>query len=211
MLSATDYAKHCAAPWYLENSRQASFLSLDILAQRHSKKQDSGHRSKRSHKIEERKEEKWEMQIMGLGYTSERQKLGRSRDIIKLVLERKASKLWEEAWTNEKTGRELHIICPKPTKKTLKIHRGLCKAASILIVQMQIKKIRLKRFLYFRKFPGFDSPECTCRRGLQSIKHLLVKCRLHTQKRNPIWEKKRKKVAFGRISREEMLTNPKFV
>ena len=137
--------------------------------------------------------------------------LGRSRATIKLALERKASELWEEAWTNEKTGRELHAICLKPTKKTLGVHRGLSKAASALIEQMRTEKIGLKKFLHSRKVPGFDSPECPCRRGLQSAKHLLVECLLHTQKRNRIWEEARKKVAFGRISWEEMLTKPKFV
>ncbi len=93
----------------------------------------------------------------------------------------------------------------------LEIHRGLRKAGSALIVQMRTEKIGLKRFLHSRKVPGFDSPECPCRQGLQSAKHLLVECRLHTQKNNRIWEDNRKKVAFGRISWEEMLTNRKFV
>lgn len=88
--------------------------------------------------------------------------------------------------------------------------QGLRKAASALIVQMRTEKIGLKRFLHSKKVPVFDSPECPCRRGLQSAKHLLVECRLHTQKRNRIWEEDRKKGAFGRISWEEMLTHPKF-
>lgn len=45
-------------------------------------------------------------------------------------------------------------------------------------------------------------------RGLQSAKHPLIEC-LQTRKRNRIWEENRRKVAFGRICREEMLTNPK--
>ena len=88
------------------------------------------------------------------------------------------------AWTSERTGRELHTICPKPTKKTLEVHKNLSKVASALIVQMQTEKIGLKKFLHSRKVPGFDSLECPCRRGLQSVKHLLVKCRLYTQKKN---------------------------
>lgn len=61
-----------------------------------------------------------------------------------------------------------------------------------------------------RKVPGFDSRECPCRRGLQSAEHLLIECRLHTQKRSRTWEKDRRKVAFGRMIWEEMLTSPKF-
>ena len=56
------------------------------------------------------------------GYTSEEQKLGRSRATIKLALERKTSEQWEMAWTSERAERELHAVCLKPTKKTLEIH-----------------------------------------------------------------------------------------
>ena len=117
---------------------------------------------------------------------------------------------WEAAWSSEKTGGELRTICPKPTKKVLKIHKGLRKAVSALIVQMRTEKIGLRKFLHSRKVLGFDSPECPCRRGAQTAKLLLVECRIHVEKRNRTWEKERRKVAFGRISWEEMLTRPKF-
>ena len=48
------------------------------------------------------------------GYTAERHELGRARATIKLALEQKTLELWEEAWSSEKTGRELYAICPKP-------------------------------------------------------------------------------------------------
>ena len=37
-----------------------------------------------------------------------------------------------------------------------------------------------------------------------------TECRTHTGKRNRIWEEDKRKVAFGRINWEEMLTQPKF-
>ena len=114
------------------------------------------------------------------------------------------------AWTSERAGRKLHAVCPKPTKKTLEVYGGLGKAGAV-IVQMRTEKIGLKKFLHSKKVPGFDSPECPCRQGLQCAKHLLVKCHLHIQKKNWIWEKDWRKVVFGRISWEEMLTNPKSV
>ena len=133
------------------------------------------------------------------GYTSKEQRLGGSRATIKLASERNTLEQWELAWTSERTGRELHSICPKPTKKILKIHRGSGKAASTLIVQMRTEKIGLERFLHFRKVPGFDSPECPCRRGLQSAQHVLIECRLHTRERNRVWEEDSRRVPFGRI------------
>ena len=60
------------------------------------------------------------------GYTAEKRALGRARATIRLASEQKTCELWEEAWSNEKTARELYAICPKPTKKTLKVHKGLC-------------------------------------------------------------------------------------
>ncbi len=47
-------------------------------------------------------------------------------------------------------------------------------------------------------------------RADQSAKHVLTECRAHTRKRNRTWEEDRRKAAFGRISWEEMLTQPKF-
>lgn len=73
-----------------------------------------------------RKCEEWDS-----GYTAEKHVLGRARATIRLALEQKTLELWEEAWLNEKTGRELYAVCP------LKTHKGLCKAASALIVQMR--------------------------------------------------------------------------
>lgn len=68
------------------------------------------------------------------GAPAEIHALGRARATIRLVSEQKTLKLWKKAWSNEKTSREPHAICPKLTYKTLKIHKGLCKAASALVV-----------------------------------------------------------------------------
>ena len=89
------------------------------------------------------------------GYTAERHELGRARATIKLASEQKTLELWEESWSSEKTGRELHAICPKPTKKTLRIHKGLCKAASALVVQMRTEKNWPQKVLAFQKSARF--------------------------------------------------------
>ena len=133
-----------------------------------------------------------------------------SRATVKLALLQNTSEQWETAWSNEKTGRDLRTICPKPTKNVLKMHKGLWKAASSLIVQMRTEKIGLKKFLHSREVPGFDSPECPCRRGMQSAKYLLIECRMHAGKRNRTGEEDGRKAAFGRICWEEMLTHPRF-
>ena len=65
------------------------------------------------------------------GYISEEQKLGRSRATIRLALEQNTLEQWEKTWTSEKTGRELYAICPKTTKKTLKIHKASVKRQAL--------------------------------------------------------------------------------
>lgn len=112
-------------------------------------------------------------------------------------------------WSSEKTGRELRTICPEPIKKILKIDKGLCKVASVMIVPVRTEKIGLRKFLHSRKLPAFDSLECPCRRGSQSAQHLLIECRICTEKRNSIWEEAKMKAAFHRICWEVMLTQPK--
>lgn len=82
----------------------------------------------------EEQKERTEVERMGFRVHRGRQVLERARATTKLALEQKTLGLWEKAWSGKKTGRELHAICPKPTKKTLKLHKDLSKAASALII-----------------------------------------------------------------------------
>ncbi len=122
------------------------------------------------------------------GHIAEKHEVSRARATIKLASEQKTLERWEKFWSREKTSRELYAICPKPTKQMLKIHKDLCKAASALVVQMKIEKIGLNKFLHSRKVPGFDFPECPCRRGVESAKQVLVECRAYPKKKNRTWE-----------------------
>lgn len=66
------------------------------------------------------KRRNWRWKEWDSGYTAKEQTLGRSRATVKLALEQNTSEQWETAWSNEKTGREVRTICPKPTKDVLK-------------------------------------------------------------------------------------------
>lgn len=50
------------------------------------------------------------------GHIAEKQALKRARATMELALEQRTLGLWEKTWLSKKTGRELHAICPKPTK-----------------------------------------------------------------------------------------------
>lgn len=67
-------------------------------------------------------------------YKAQKQILKKARTTIKLALEQKTLRMWEKPWLSEKSGRKLHIICQKLTKKLLRLYKDLCKAASALIV-----------------------------------------------------------------------------
>ena len=98
---------------------------------------------------------------------------------------------WKEAWTNEKTGRELHRICPVQTTKVLLLHQSVPRPYSSLIVQMRTAKIGLRQFLFLRKVPDVDDDKCECRRGSQTVRHVLFSCPLSRELRQATWGRQR--------------------
>ena len=55
---------------------------------------------------------------------------------------------WKENWKTETKGRHLRQLQGVPARNVLKIHKGLKKDLSSLIVQMRMGKIGLRKFLY---------------------------------------------------------------
>ena len=94
---------------------------------------------------------------------------------------------WKEGWTNEKTGRELYRICPEPTTKVLLLHKSVPRPFSSLIVQLRTAKIGLRQFLFLRKVPDVDDDKCECRRGSQTVRHILFSCPLYRELRRETW------------------------
>jgi ribonuclease HI len=84
---------------------------------------------------------------------------------------------WIQDWNLEKHGRALHRIQPQPSPKTLLLYKTP-RPLGTIIVQLRTGKIGLRQFLYQRKVPGIDSPECECNRGRQSVRHILFTCPL---------------------------------
>lgn len=58
-------------------------------------------------------------------------------------------------------------------------------------MQIQMEKIGLKKYQYFKKVLRFNISEYLYRRGLQSAKHLLIEYHLYTEKK--YWYGKRQK------------------
>ena len=51
-----------------------------------------------------------------------------------------------------------------------------------------MEKSGLRKILHARKVPNFYLSEFPCGRETQSAKHLLIKCRIHAEKKNRIGE-----------------------
>jgi len=65
----------------------------------------------------------------------------------------------------------------------IKIRKHLQKAESTLAMHIRTERIGLAAYLYSRKVPGFDSPNCSCGSFQQTAKHVLIHCRKHAARR----------------------------
>lgn len=63
---------------------------------------------------------------------------------------------WKQKWTTETRGRALHKLEPSPRRGIVKLHAGLTKELSALVIQMRTEKIGLCEFLFQRKVPGIE-------------------------------------------------------
>ena len=63
-----------------------------------------------------------------------------------------------------------------PDGAVLKLHSGLCKAESSVLVQVRTGRIGLTKFLYSRKVPGILSAQCRCRAGEETPRHMELFC-----------------------------------
>ncbi|OAQ65570.1 zinc knuckle [Purpureocillium lilacinum] len=105
------------------------------------------------------------------------------RSTRKTWTHKEAQKAWAARWAAEKRGRTSYRCTPKPTKKVLRLHDGLSKRQSALLVQLRTEKIGLKDFLFNRRVPDTTDANCPCREGRQTVSHILLRCRTYRQLR----------------------------
>jgi hypothetical protein len=63
-----------------------------------------------------------------------------------------------------------------PNKAVLKLHSGLQKAESSVLVQARTGRIGLAKFLYNRKVPGIQSAQCRCGAREETPRHMALYC-----------------------------------
>jgi hypothetical protein len=68
------------------------------------------------------------------------------------------------------------LVEAPPGTDVLKLHEGLRKAESLLAIQLRTGTNGLDAFLFQARVP---SPLCSCGRGWQTAKHVLILCPRH--------------------------------
>jgi hypothetical protein len=63
-----------------------------------------------------------------------------------------------------------------PNRAVLKLHSGLRKAESSVLVQARTGRIGLAKFLHKRKVPGVLSAQCRCGAGEETPRHMALFC-----------------------------------
>lgn len=89
---------------------------------------------------------------------------------------------WMDEWTKKRRGRELYRLEPSLRRGTIKIHIGLSKELSSLVV-----------LLFHRRFLGIEDGRCECRQGNQTVKPILVECRQFARQRRNLWTEEAKR------------------
>lgn len=142
---------------------------------------------------------------------AQRGRAGINRQIstIKTAIKEKAYRDWHVQWDKETKGLTLRKIHPKPSRKIMKLHKGIKRATSSLITQIRTGKIGLLHFLYSRRVPGHDDGTCNqCGLGNQTAEHLLTNCRRYYTQRRAMLEPEERKRGGRMITYKEMLNDP---
>lgn len=93
------------------------------------------------------------------------------------ALRRDWKQRWEQGAPQRTTRRAADTALPKAFEGShLKLYENLNKAQSSIICQARTGKIGLRAFLYNRRVPGVDTPECPCGSGPQTAEHLFCEC-----------------------------------
>src|SRR3989440_8933199 len=107
---------------------------------------------------------------------------------------------WKARWAARKPSWG-EIETSEPTRKVLRLHKGLSKARSSIAVQLRSGKTGLAAFLHQRKEPGFSSPDCSCGGGRETPKHVMIHCIKHSEAR-------RRLEVDGRVDLKKMMSSP---
>lgn len=91
------------------------------------------------------------------------------------AIKQEYSKRWKLRWQHGVKGAHSRQLQPHLSSQTLKIHQGLRKHESALVVQLRTGKTGFMSFLHKMRVPEVDSPNCTCGQEL-TVTHIILHC-----------------------------------
>jgi ribonuclease HI len=109
------------------------------------------------------------------------------RSTMKRWCKTQAERAWTAKWRTDTKGRATYRHTPTPTQKVLRLHEGLTKRESALLVQLRTEKIGFNDFLFTRRVPDVTSPRCDCGARRQTVAHILLHCSKRRNLRNRIF------------------------
>ena len=98
---------------------------------------------------------------------------------------------WRIRWREKENQRaQIHSqwdqIKRPPDPKILQLHKGLKKAESSMLIQLRTGRIGLNYFLNKAKVPGYESGQCSCNRGPETPRHILIYCPKERRRRTTL-------------------------
>jgi ribonuclease HI len=105
----------------------------------------------------------------------------------KTTFRKQTFEAWSKMWSTARTGGPTRRLIPTPTKKSLRLYRGLTKAHSSALIQLRTGRIGLNHFLH--KIGVRESDRCGCDEGPQTPKHVLLECGLLANLRQQLFER----------------------
>ncbi len=111
----------------------------------------------------------------------------RSPAAISTRANRKINALWLQQWqSSAKSPLNPDLVKAPPGTDVLKLHEGLRKAESSLAIQLRTGPNGLDAFLFQARVPSVLSPLCSCCRGQQTARHILIFCPKHAGARHEL-------------------------
>ncbi|PQE14986.1 reverse transcriptase protein [Rutstroemia sp. NJR-2017a BBW] len=86
--------------------------------------------------------------------------------------------VWKAQWAKG-VAKWYSVAAKSPVlgKGRLKLHKGLSKAESAILIQSRTGRTSCAHFLNIRGVPGYESPVCTyCQAGAETVEHILLHC-----------------------------------
>jgi len=109
------------------------------------------------------------------------------RSFVKMTLRKRIVLDWETQWREEKVRSITRKLIEVSARVTLRLHIGLHRALSSVLVQLRTRKIGLRNYLF--SIGRVESGECPCGWGRQTVKHILTECSIHQRIRlDTIWK-----------------------